>query len=603
MSAEAGAWHYDPDAPSPTGIWSWLTTVDHKRIGILYGMSALFFFLVGGLEALIIRTQLATPEATVVSSSMFNQLFTMHGTTMVFLVIMPGAAAFFNFMIPLQIGARDVAFPRLNSFSYWAFLAGGLILNFGWVIGSAPSMAWVGYAPLTAAPYTDVGTDLWVVGLTFLAVASTAASVNFIVTILNFRAPGMTLMRMPVFTWMTLVVQFLLLLSFPPVAVGLILTLFDRNFGTNFYNVVNGGDPELYQHLFWLFGHPEVYVLILPSMGIVSEILPVASRKPLFGAAFVIFSGVLIGFLGFGVWAHHMFTAGMGAVADASFSVMTMLIAVPTGVKIFNWIGTIWGGQYKFNTASLFAAAFIFEFTIGGVTGIMHASPPVDLQQHDTYFIVAHFHYVLFGGAVFGLFAGVYYWFPKMSGRMMSEKLGMWHFWGTMIGMNLTFFPMHFLGLQGMPRRIATYKGGAYEWANTNMAVTIGAFILGLSTIFLVYNIFKSMKSGEVAGNDPWDGSALEWAIPSPPPIHNFDMIPTVNSEVPMWDVKYGDWKLPEGREENMHMPPASYWPLLLALGAVFMLTGIMAFPMPFITIGGALLMIFAIIGWVVEPV
>ncbi len=599
----AGAWHYDPDAPPPKGLWSWLTTVDHKRIGILYGVSAFFFFLVGGLEALLIRVQLSQPESGFVDPALYNQLFTMHGTTMVFLVIMPGAAAFFNYMIPLQIGARDVAFPRLNAFSYWVFLAGALVLNFGWLIGSAPSGSWVGYPPITTADYTDVGSDLWICGLSLLAVASTAASVNFIVTILNFRAPGMTMMRMPVFTWMSLVVQFLLLLSFPPVVVGLILTLFDRNFGTNFYNVVGGGDPELYQHLFWLFGHPEVYVLILPSMGIVSEVLPAMARKPLFGAAFVIFSGVLIGFLGFGVWAHHMFTAGMGPVADSAFSITTMLIAVPTGVKIFNWIGTIWGGQYKINTASLFAVAFIVEFTIGGVTGIMHASPPVDLQQHDTYFIVAHFHYVLFGGAVFGLFAGIYYWYPKITGRMLSEKLGYWHFWITIIGMNLTFFPMHFLGLQGMPRRIATYKAGGYDWADTNLAVTIGAFILGFATLILAWNMWKSATKGERAGRDPWDGSTLEWVTQSPPVIHNFDKIPSVASEVPLWDVKYGGGSLPVGREENIHMPPPSIWPLWAAVGGAMIVCGIMAFPMFWITAAGAGLLIFSVMAWVVEPV
>jgi cytochrome c oxidase subunit I len=603
MSATTAAWHYDPDAPSPTGLKSWLTTVDHKRIGILYGVSALIFFIIGGCEALLMRLQLATPDADIVSLPVFNQLFTMHGTTMVFLVIMPGTAAFFNYMVPLMIGARDVAFPRLNAFSYWVFLAGGLILNAGWFVGSAPGMAWVGYAPLTTADYTGLGTNLWLVGLTLLAIASTAASVNFIVTILNMRAPGMTMMRMPVFVWMTLVVQFLLLLSFPPVGVGLILTVFDRLFGTNFYEVTAGGDPELYQHLFWLFGHPEVYVLILPSMGIVSEILPVASRKPLFGASFVIFSGVMIGFLGFGVWAHHMFTAGMGPMADSAFSVMTMLIAVPTGVKIFNWIGTIWGGQFKFNTASLFAAAFIFEFTIGGVTGIMHASPPVDLQQHDTYFIVAHFHYVLFGGAVFGIFAGIYYWFPKMSGRMLSEKLGAWHFWLTMIGMNLTFFPMHFLGLQGMPRRIATYKGGAYDWASSNMAVSIGSFILAFATLFLVINMIKSMKSGEVASNDPWDGATLEWACTSPPVIHNFDLQPEVGSETPMWDVKYADATLPEGREENIHMPPPSAWPLFAAVGAAVVLGGLLMMPNPIVSIAGVVILLFSLIAWTVEPV
>ncbi|MDP3939413.1 MAG: cbb3-type cytochrome c oxidase subunit I, partial [Deltaproteobacteria bacterium] len=406
------------------GVWSWLTTVDHKRIGILYGVSAFILFIVGGIEALIIRTQLATPEASVVSAQTYNAMFTMHGTTMIFLAIMPLGAAFFNYLIPLMIGARDVAFPRLNALSYWVFLAGAIFLNSSFLFGQPPDVGWFGYANLTSKVYSQGhATDFWLLGLQILGISSMMAGVNFIVTILNMRAPGMTMMRLPVFVWMTLVVQFLVVLAFPIITVGLIFLQFDRFFGTNFYIPAAGADPLLWQHLFWLFGHPEVYILILPAMGIVSEVLPTFSHKPLFGAPFVIFSGIVIGFLGFGVWSHHMFTTGLGPVADSAFSVTTMMIAVPTAVKIFNWIATIWGGRLRLTTPMLFALGFVAMFIIGGLSGVMHASPPVDLQQQDTYFIVAHIHYVLFGGSIMGLFAGIYYWFPKMTGRMLDEKL------------------------------------------------------------------------------------------------------------------------------------------------------------------------------------
>ncbi len=408
-------------ASEPTGIWSWLTTVDHKKIGILYGISAMAFFVIGGIEGLLLRSQLAVPNNTLLSAELYNALFTMHGTTMIFLGVMPLSAAFFNYMLPLQIGARDVVFPRLNAFSFWLFLFGGLVLNAPFVLQPIlggriiPDGAWVGYATLTGKTFSpQVSIDIWICGLQILGIASMAAGFNFIVTIFNMRAPGMSMLRLPVFTWMTLVVQFLVVLSFPCITVGLILLLVDRLFGTSFYVPEGGGDPMLWQHLFWLFGHPEVYILILPAMGIVSEVLPTFARKPLFGAPFVIFSGITIGLLGFGVWSHHMFTSGLGPAADAGFSVMTMLIAIPTGVKIFNWLATIYGGQLRLTTSMLFALGFIGMFTMGGLSGIMHSSPPVDLQQHDSYFVVAHFHYVLFGGAIFGLLSGAFFWFPKM---------------------------------------------------------------------------------------------------------------------------------------------------------------------------------------------
>ncbi|MFY7923588.1 MAG: cytochrome c oxidase subunit I, partial [Gemmatimonas sp.] len=414
-------------APVDTGLWSWLTTVDHKRIGALYLISGLFFFVVGGLEAAVIRAQLAVPNGTLVSAEMYNQLFTMHGTTMIFLAVMPLSAAFFNFLIPLQVGARDVAFPRLNAFSYWIYLLGGIFITVPIFFSMAPDGGWFGYAPLSTKAYSpQINMDFWVIGLQILGISSLAAGFNFITTIINMRAPGMTLMRMPIFTWMSFVVQFLVVLAFPVITVALVFLQFDRFFGTNFYTIAKGADPLLWQHLFWVFGHPEVYILILPAFGLVSEVLPTFSRKPLFGYPVMVYSGILIGFLGFGVWAHHMFSVGMGPIADSVFSLATMLIAIPTGVKIFNWMATMWGGQIRFTVAMKFAVALVALFTVGGISGVMHSSPPADLQQTDTYFVVAHFHYVLYGGSVFGIFAGTYYYFPKITGRFLSEKLGNW---------------------------------------------------------------------------------------------------------------------------------------------------------------------------------
>jgi cytochrome c oxidase subunit I len=405
-----------------TGIWSWITTVDHKRIGTLYLWTALFFFIVGGFEAVLIRTQLASPNMGFVSAETYNQLFTMHGTTMVFLAIMPLSAAFFNFLIPLQIGARDVAFPRLNAFSYWVYLLGGIFITLPIFFKVAPDGGWFGYAPLTTKQFSPgPNIDFWVIGLQILGISSLAAAFNFITTIINMRAPGMSLMRMPMFTWMSFVVQFLVILAFPPITVALFFLLMDRFFGTTFYAIAAGADPLLWQHLFWVFGHPEVYILILPAFGLVSEVLPTFSKKPLFGYNVMVYSGIMIGFLGFGVWAHHMFAVGMGAIADSIFSLMTMLIAIPTGVKIFNWIATMWGGEIRFTVPMKFAIALIAMFTIGGISGVMHSSPPADLQQTDTYFIVAHFHYVLFGGSIMGIFAGIYFYYPKMTGRFMNE--------------------------------------------------------------------------------------------------------------------------------------------------------------------------------------
>ena len=586
---------------SESGLWSWITTVDHKRIGALYGVTAFLFFLLGGLEAMIIRIQLMRPENTFVSPAVYNQMFTMHGTTMIFLAVMPLSASFFNFMIPLMIGARDVAFPRLNAFSYWVFLFGGLFLNISFLLGGAPDTGWFGYANLTSKTFSPGhGVDFWAVGLQILGIASLAAAFNFIVAIINLRAPGMSLMRMPPFVWMTLVTSFLIILAFPVITVALIFLLFDRFVGTHFYTPEAGADPLLWQHLFWLFGHPEVYILILPAMGIISEVLPTFSRKPLFGYPIVVYSGIFIGFMGWGVWSHHMFAVGLGPLADSFFAITTMLIAIPTGVKIFNWIGTLWGGRVHLTTSMLFAIGFILLFTMGGLSGFMHASPPSDLQQTDTYFVVAHIHYVLFGGAIMGVFAGLYYWFPKMTGRMLNETLGKWHFWTTMIAMNLTFFPMHFVGMLGMPRRVYTYPPGM-GFDAMNLMSTVGALMLGASVLVFVANFLWSRKRGAVAGADPWGGGSLEWAIPSPPPVYNFASIPRVTSLDPLWHREGRELALQSNQMRGpIHMPPNSYWPIVSGFGLTMLLGG-MIFGW-WMGIPGLLIMLTGLYSWAFEP-
>jgi cytochrome c oxidase subunit 1 len=590
-----------------TGLWSWMTTVDHKRIGILYGSTAFFFFLLGGLEALLIRVQLARADNNFIDPDTYNQLFTMHGTTMIFLGIMPLSSMFFNFMIPLLIGARDVAFPRLNAFSYWVFLLGGLFLNASFLFGAAPDTGWYGYANLTSRQFSPgPNVDFWNMGLQILGVASLAAAVNFFVTIVNMRAPGMTMMRMPMFVWMSFITQVLLLLAFPVIAVALILLMFDRFFGTHYFVPAGGGDPLLWQHFFWIFGHPEVYILILPAFGIISEVLPVFSRKPLFGYAAMVFSGVFIAFLGFGVWSHHMFTTGMGPIADTFFSLSTMLIAIPTGVKIFNWMGTMWYGSLQFRTPMYFAVGFIAMFIIGGLSGVMHAPPPADLQQNDTYFIVAHFHYVMFGGSIFGLVAGGYYWWPKMFGRMLDERLGKLHFWLMLIGFNLTFFPMHFVGLNGMPRRTYTYpKELGFEMLN--QIQTVGSFILGLSFLVFLINIIKTSRLPRNAPADPWNGATLEWTIPSPPQEWNFDKPPSVQGRDPLWELKrLNGGPLPEPpltSGAGIHLPNPSYWPLISAIGVTSLFVAIMMLPKwgPAGIVVAVALLFFGIYNWLFE--
>jgi cytochrome c oxidase subunit I len=606
-----------PFAPSPapttattykSSIWSWITTTDHKKIGTLYLFTSLFFFIWGGTEAAIMRAQLGGPNRHLVSAELYNQLFTMHGTTMVFLAIMPLSAAFFNFLIPLQIGARDVAFPRLNAFSYWVYLFGGIFISLPIFFNVAPDGGWFGYVPLTTRQYSPgLHIDFWVVGLQILGVSSLAAAFNFITTIINLRAPGMTLMRMPIFTWMSFVVQFLLVLAFPAITIGLFFLMMDRFFGTAFYETAKGADPLLWQHLFWIFGHPEVYILILPAFGLVSEVLPTFSKKPLFGYPVMVYSGILIGFLGFGVWAHHMFAVGLGPVADSVFSLTTMLIAIPTGVKIFNWIGTLAQGQVRYTTACLFAVGLVALFTIGGISGVMHSSPPADLQQTDSYFIVAHFHYVLFGGSIMGIFAGIYYYFPKLFGRMMDEKLGKIHFWSNFVAMNLTFFPMHFSGMLGMPRRIYTYDAGQ-GWELFNAMSTGGVYLLILSTLVFIYNFFRSKKKGAPAGPNPWGAATLEWTIPSPVPSYNFAVIPTVTSRYPLWEGKDVDIQSARINQQSgktaeqlgIVLPYDTIKPLLVALSMVIMFCGLLISYK--VLIGGAAAMVFFLYAWLTSP-
>ncbi|HYU57867.1 MAG TPA: cytochrome c oxidase subunit I [Actinomycetota bacterium] len=605
---------------APTGVWSWITTVDHKRIGLLYGFTAFAFFIIGGLEALAIRTQLARPENALLTGDAYNQAFTMHGITMIFLVVMPLSAAFFNYLLPLQIGARDVAFPRLNALSYWLFLFGGIYLYSSFFLGGAPDGGWFGYEPL-GRQLAGHGMDYYATGLIILGLASTISAINLLVTILNMRAPGMTLMRMPVFTWMALVVQFLLVFALPVITVALFQVFFDRTFNTNFYNIANGGDPLLWQHLFWLFGHPEVYILVLPAMGIVSEVLPVFARKPLFGYPVVVFSGIAIGFMGWGVWAHHMFAAGLGPVANSAFALSTMFIAVPTGVKIFNWIATLWKGAIRFTTPLLFAVGFVGLFIIGGLSGVTHAIVPADTQQTDTYYIVAHFHYVLFAGAIFGLFSGIYYWWPKFTGKLLNERLGKTHFWLMFTGANLTFGPMHILGLQGMPRRIYTYaRGLGFDF--WNLVATIGAFTIALSILVFIVNVMRTRRRGEASGQDPWDARTLEWTTPNPTPEYNFAEIPQVHALDEFWHRKYVEDEhgkvvpVPAGGSNGhddpaaghgaghgghgIHMPSPSYYPVMTAVGPPLIFWGFLYSPL--LIVLGAFILLSGVYGWAVEP-
>jgi cytochrome c oxidase subunit I len=521
----------------PTGWTSWLTTTDHKRIGLLYIFTTFVFFILGGVEALLMRLQLAQPNSTLLEPKTYNELVTMHGTTMVFLFVVPVLAGFGNYMVPLMIGARDMAFPRLNALSYWLFLGGGLVF-YASVFFTPPSAGWTSYAPLSDNAFLpDNGIDAWIFLIHLTGISSLLGAINFTATIHNMRAKGMSWGRMPVFVWTILVYSYLLILALPAVAAAVTMLLTDRHFGTAFFDNTGGGDPLLWQHLFWFFGHPEVYIMALPAFGMISEILPVFARKPLFGYKAVVASAAAITFLSMLVWAHHMFPTPTATVVLAFFMLSSFAIAVPTGIKIFNWLATLWRGTIVMKTPLFFAAGFLSMFVIGGISGVVLAIFPVDWYFNDTYFVVAHIHYVLFGGSVFAIFAGLYYWFPKMSGRMLSEGLGKLSFLLMFVGFNLTFLVQHSLGLEGMPRRIYRYPDYS-NWPALNLISTVGAFILGVGVLVTVVNVLVSMRAGTRAGNDPWQANTLEWFTQSPPPENNFDVVPRVRSVEPMKDIR-----------------------------------------------------------------
>ncbi|HEV8371880.1 MAG TPA: cytochrome c oxidase subunit I [Actinomycetota bacterium] len=522
--------------PEPSGLVDWLTTVDHKKIGLLYIFTSFAIFLAGGVLALLVRAELAEPGLQTMGENTYNQVFTMHGTLMIFLFAAQVSTGLANYLVPLQIGAADVAFPRANAMSYWLYLFGSLIvLSSFFVAGGPAAAAWTAYPPLSTQYLQGTGMDLWIIGLAVVGIAGILGAVNLVTTIFRMRVPGMTMFRTPLFTWGVLVNQLLILFAFPPLTAALALLFLDRNFGAVFFDASAGGDQLLFQHVFWFFGHPEVYIIILPIFGVISEVIPVFSRKPLFGYRAMVFAFFGIAALSFGVWAHHMFATG--AVYLPYFSIMSLLIAVPTGIKVFNWIGTMWRGAITFSTAMLMALGFILVFVVGGITGVFLASPPIDFAVNDTYYVVAHFHYIMVGGLLYGMFAAFYFWFPKFTGRLLSERLGRWHFWTFLVGFNLTFFVQFLVGLDGMPRRIADYS--VQEWTSANRASTLGAFLTGISVLIFLWNVLVSIRRGRPAGDDPWEGNSLEWVTSSPPPHHNFRQIPPIRSERPAFDRRH----------------------------------------------------------------
>jgi cytochrome c oxidase subunit 1 len=529
-------------------LHGWVVTVDHKRLGILYILYSTFFLLVAGAEALFIRIQLAYPHNHVLSAQVYNRFFTMHGTTMVFLVGMPFLFGFANYIVPLQIGARDMAFPRLNAFSFWLTAFGGLLLYYSFLggaglygVGNAPDVGWFAYAPLTARSFSPGhATDYWALSLIVSGFGTLGTAINIIATIISMRCKGMTLMTMPLFTWLLLIVSMLTLVTITPLTAAQFMLLIDRYLGGHFFDTQAGGSSLIWIHFFWIFGHPEVYVLVLPAFAIANEIIPVFCRKAIFGYPAMVAASVAIMFVSLSVWAHHMFTVGMTSVSNAFFTLSTMLVGVPTGIKIFNWIATLWGGRIRFATPMLFCIGFLFQFLIAGLTGIMLSVSPWDWQLHNSYFVIAHFHYVLVGAVVFCIFAGIYYWYPKATGRLMSETLGKWHFWLFAIGFHVTFDTMHFLGLLGMPRSIYTYQPDR-GWNFLNLVVSIGGLIQGIAVLIFAYNFIVSYWRGNVAGDDPWDAWTLEWSTSSPPPVYNFEELPEVHSRRPLWDLKHPD--------------------------------------------------------------
>ncbi|MEJ2616725.1 MAG: cytochrome c oxidase subunit I [Ignavibacteriaceae bacterium] len=535
-----------PKLRSSNGFLEWISTVDHKMIGIMYLWSALIFLMIGFAEAMLMRIQLAQPQNSFLTPEAYNQIFTMHGTTMIFLVLTPMLIGFATYLLPLMIGANEMAYPRLNAFSFWMFFFGGLLLYFSFLAGGAPNVGWFSYAPLSEKFYSITpGVNYWAMSILLMGIGTIGAGLNFVVTTLTMRAPGLSLTKLPLFVWMVFVNAFLILAAFPVLNAGLVMILIDRLLNAHFFLAATGGSAVIWQHVFWTFGHPEVYILALPAFGIASEVIPVFSRKPIFGYEFVAASTVAIALLSFGVWAHHMFAVGLGTTFNAFFAATSMLIAVPTGVKIFNWIATMWGGSIQFRTSMLFAMAFLIEFTIGGLSGVGFAIVPIDWRLTDTYFVVAHIHYVFIGASLFCGFAAAYYWFPKITGKMLSEKIGKLHFWIFVISFNCTFFVFHILGLLGMPRRVFTYPDLPYL-GSLNMFSTISAAVLGVSFLIFIWNIFYSLKYGKDAGDNPWNAWTLEWLTSSPPKPKNFNVIPFVKSRRPLWDLNHPedpDWK------------------------------------------------------------
>ena len=527
-------------------LHGWVTTVDHKRLGLLYIGFALVFLVIGGLEATIMRIQLLRPHNDFVSPQVFNRMMTMHGTTMIFFVAMPILFGFANYLVPLMIGARDMAFPRLNAFSFWLMAFGGILLYFSFVGGSglygagdAPDVGWWAYAPLTARAFSPGNSSVyWTISVLVSGFGSIGTAINIIATVLSMRCPGMTLGRMPLLVWLNFVMSAMVLITISPLSAAQIMLLIDRFLGGHFFDTQAGGSAAIWMHFFWIFGHPEVYVLIIPCFAFISEILPVFSRKPIFGYPVMVGATICIAFISMSVWAHHLFTIGMNSASNAFFTFTTMIIAVPTGIKIFNWIGTMWGGKLIFKVPMLFCVAFLFQFLLAGLTGIMLGAAPFDWQLGNSYFVVAHFHYVIVGGILFALFGAFYYWFPKITGRMLNETLGKWHFWLFVIGFHLTFDFMHIPGLLGMPRRIYTYEPGR-GWDLWNFIVTVGTLVQAVAILLFVANLLISYFKGPKSGNDPWDAWTLEWSITSPPPAYNFAAIPTVASRRPLWDLKH----------------------------------------------------------------
>tara|TARA_B110000977_G_scaffold200602_1_gene291739 strand:- start:74 stop:1729 length:1656 start_codon:yes stop_codon:yes gene_type:complete len=530
-----------PSLKTGRGKLLWIASTDHKQLGIMYLWLALFFFVIGGLEAMAIRAQLALPDNDLISPELYNQIFTMHGTTMIFLVLMPAMIGLATYLIPLMIGANEMAFPRLNAFSLWMTCLGGMLLYFSFFAGGAPNAGWFNYAPLSENNYSSTnGVDYFLVGLILTGIGSIGAGLNFITTILTLRSPDIKLNMLPLFVWMMLVNAFLMLAAFPLLNAGLFMMLIDRQFDAHFFIPSTGGSAILWQHFFWAFGHPEVYILALPAFGIISEVIPVFSRKPIYGYKFVASSSVAIGLLSYSVWAHHMFSVGLSNAVNGFFAISSMLIGIPTGLKVINWIGTMHKGSISLSIPMLFAIAFLVDFTFGGLSGISFAIVPIDWQLTDTYYLVAHLHYVFLGGSLFGIFAGIYYWFPKISGRMLSPKLGKWHFWLFVLGFNLTFFLQHILGILGMPRRIYTYPDLPY-WKVLNIFSSIGAVFMFIGMAIFFWNIYKTLKKPRTAVANPWDAWTLEWSTPSPPELKNFDEIPQVHSRRPLWDLNNPD--------------------------------------------------------------